>query len=235
MLFPGIAVDRMDTDTVSAMNTHEKILDHFKEENVPVLIGTQMVAKGLNLPNVTTVGVLDADLGLYTDSFRAAETTFNMLTQVVGRAGRGDSEGEAWLQTINPDHKVITLAANQDYDGFYELEIGLRRVQSAPPFGDLATVTFTGLDEARVLHGAVKFKDSLNALLGSHYRQEVCTVLGPAPCPVPKVNYNFRHRLTLRCRMTRQLRQLLAHLLRQFSADRENRGVTAYIDVNGYD
>ena len=234
-LFPGMEVDRMDTDTVSAVNTHEKILDHFKNENIPVLIGTQMVAKGLNLPNVTTVGVLDADLGLYTDSFRAAETTFNMLTQVVGRAGRGDSEGKAWLQTMNPNHKVIELAANQDYDGFYELEVNLRRVQNAPPFGDFATVTFTGMDEARVLHGAVKFKDSLNALLQRGYQTQQCTVLGPAPCPVPKINYNFRHRLTLRCRMTKELRLLLAHLLRQFHADRENRGVTAFIDVNGYD
>jgi len=235
-LFPGMSVDRMDTDTVSAVNTHERILDHFKNENIPVLIGTQMVAKGLNLPNVTTVGVLDADLGLYTDSFRAAETTFNMLTQVVGRAGRGDSEGKAWLQTMNPQHKVITLAANQDYDGFYDLEIGLRRVQSAPPFGDLTMVTFTGMEEAKVLRGAVKFKDSLNMLLKHpDYQNEQCTVLGPAPCPVPKINYNFRHRLTLRCRMTKQLRQLLAHLLRQFSQDRENRGVTAFIDVNGYD
>ena len=235
-LFPGISVDRMDTDTVSAVNTHEHILDHFKNENIPVLIGTQMVAKGLNLPNVTTVGVLDADLGLYTDSFRAAETTFNMLTQVVGRAGRGDSEGKAWLQTMNPAHKVITLAAQQDYDGFYDLEINLRRVQNAPPFGDLATVTFTGMDEARVLHGAAKFKSSLQSLLNAEsYSLEQCAVLGPAPCPVPKINYNFRHRLTLRCRMTKQLRMLLAHLLRQFSTDRENRGVTAFIDVNGYD
>ena len=235
-LFPGISVDRMDTDTVSAVNTHEKILDHFKNENIPVLIGTQMVAKGLNLPNVTMVGVLDADLGLYNDSFRAAETTFNMLTQVVGRAGRGDSEGSAMIQTMNPLHKVITLAANQDYDGFYDLEIGLRRVQNAPPFGDLAMVTFTGMDEARVLHGAAKFKMSLVNLLNSApYQAETCTVLGPAPCPVPKINFNFRHRLTLRCRMTKNLRQLLAHLLRQFSQDKENRGVTAFIDVNGYD
>jgi len=235
-LFPGIHVDRMDTDTVSAVNTHEKILDHFKNENIPVLIGTQMVAKGLNLPNVTTVGVLDADLGLYTDSFRAAETTFNMLTQVVGRAGRGEDPGKAWLQTMNPGHKVILLAANQDYDGFYDLEIGLRRVQNAPPFGDFTMVTFTGMDEARVLHGAAKFKNSLVSLLNSpDYRMETCTVLGPAPCPVPKINYNFRHRLTLRCRMTKQLRLLLAHLLRQFSQDKENRGVTAFIDVNGFD
>ena len=235
-LFPGISVDRMDTDTVSAVNTHEKILDHFKNENIPVLIGTQMVAKGLNLPNVTLVGVLDADLGLYNDSFRSAETTFNMLTQVVGRAGRGDSEGSAMIQTMNPLHKVITLAANQDYDGFYDLEIGLRRVQNAPPFGDLAMVTFTGMDEARVLHGAAKFKMSLMNLLNTaDFQAETCTVLGPAPCPVPKINYNFRHRLTLRCRMTKNLRQLLAHLLRQFSTDRENRGVTVFIDVNGFD
>ena len=235
-LFPGMEVARMDTDTVSAVNTHEKILGQFREENIPVLIGTQMVAKGLNLPNVTTVGVLDADLGLYSDSYRAAENTFNMLTQVVGRAGRGDTAGKAWLQTMNPEHKVITLAASQDYDGFYDLEINLRRVQNVPPFGDLATVTFIGMDEARVLHGAVKFKNSLNALLRlPEYQAELCTALGPAPCPVPKINYNFRHRLTLRCRMSKPLRQLLAHLLRQFSQDRENRGVSAYIDVNGFD
>ena len=97
-------------------------------------------------------------------------------------------------------------------------------------------ITFTGMDEARVLHGAAKFKNSLVTLLASpDYREETCSVLGPAPCPVPKINYNFRHRLTLRCRMSKPLRQLLAHLLRQFSTDRENRGVTAFIDVNGFD
>ena len=233
-LFPQIRVDRMDTDTVSAVNTHEKILNHFQEEKSHVLLGTQMVAKGLNLPDVTLVGVLDADTGLYAGHFRAAETTFNMLTQVVGRAGRGDAEGTAMIQTMNPEHKVITLAAKQDYDGFYDLEIGMRRVQSAPPFGDLAAVVFTGQEEARVLHGATKFKMSLHSLLKDvRYLDEQCNILGPAPCAVPKINYHFRYRLTLRCRMTRQLRQLLAHLLRQFSQDRENRGVTAYIDVNG--
>ena len=235
-LFPGMAVERMDADTVSAANTHEQILDKFKKEKIPVLIGTQMVAKGLDIPNVTLVGVLDADLGLYTDSYRAAETTFNMLTQVVGRAGRGQSEGSAMLQTNLPEHRVITLAARQDYDSFYEMELQLRRVQNCPPFGDIATVTFTGMDEGRVLHGAAKFRDSLRTCLQqSAYLQTECTVLGPAPCPVPKINYNFRHRLTLRCRMDKNLRQLLAHLLRQFSQDRENRGVSAFIDINGYE
>ena len=235
-LFPDMEIARMDADTVSAANTHEKILDRFKEEKIPVLLGTQMVAKGLNLPDVTLVGVLDGDLSLYSDSFRAAETTFNMLTQVVGRAGRGDSPGRAIIQTMNPDHEVIRLAAKQDYDGFYNLEIGLRRLQQVPPFGDLITVTFLGQEETAVLRGAAKFRDSLvECLKQPAYGAEHCTVLGPAPCPVPKINYNFRYRLTLRCGQSKQLRLLLAHLLRQFAKDKLNRGVSAFADVNGFD
>ena len=233
-LFPEMEVDRMDADTVSAVNTHEKILEHFQKENVPVLVGTQMVAKGLNLPDVTLVGVLDADLSLYTGGYRAGETTFNMLTQVVGRAGRGDTPGRAMIQTLVPEHQVIKLAANQDYNGFYALEIRMRQVQNMPPFADLSTVTFTGQEETAVLRGAAKFRDSLIACLKQEaYTEEQCTVLGPAPCPVPKINYNFRYRLTLRGHITKPLRQLLAHLLRQFSQDKENRGVSAFVDVNG--
>ena len=235
-LFPEMEVSRMDADTVSAVNTHEKILNHFQKENIPVLIGTQMVAKGLNLPNVTLVGVLDADLSLYTGGFRAGETTFNMLTQVVGRAGRGDTSGRAMIQTLVPQHRVIQLAAEQDYDGFYDLEIQLRQVQGAPPFGDVATVTVTGQEETAVLRGAAKLRDSLCACLRQGiYQQEHCSVLGPAPCVVPKINYHFRYQLTLRCRMTKHLRLLLAHLLREFSRDRMNKGVSAFVDVNGYD
>ena len=235
-LFPDMPSLRMDADTVSAVNTHEKILETFEAERIPVLIGTQMVAKGLNLPDVTLVGVLDADLSLYTGGFRAGETTFNMLTQVVGRAGRGDCEGRAIVQTLVPNHQVIRLAAEQNYDGFYELEVNLRRVQNAPPFGDVAIVTFTGQEETAVLRGAAKFRDSLNACLKqAPYTEEKCTTLGPAPCVVPKINYNFRYRLTLRCRMTKSMRFLLAHLLREFARDGQNRGVSAYIDVNGFD
>lgn len=235
-IFPDLDVDRMDTDTVSAVNTHEKILEHFSQNKTPVLIGTQMVAKGLNLPNVTLVGVLDADLGLFMDNYRAGETTFNMLTQVVGRAGRGESNGQAIIQTLLPEHRIINLAAKQDYDGFYDLEIAIRKIQQSPPFGDYAMITFTGLDETAVLRGAVKFRDSLrNCMSLAEYAGEFCEVLGPAPCPVPKINYNFRHRLTLRCRMTKPLRNLLASLLRQFSTDKLNRGITAFIDINGFD
>lgn len=228
--FPEMEVLRMDADTISAVNTHEKLLSRFREEKIPVLIGTQMVAKGLDLPDVTLVGVLDADLSLYMDSYRAAETTFDMLTQVVGRAGRGESEGRALIQTMVPEHKIIGLAAKQDYDAFYELEIELRRVTNAPPFVDVATFTFVGENEAAVLRGAAIFRDSLRRCVS-----EEAVLLGPAPCPVMKINYNFRYRLTLRCKLDRQLRQLIGHLLRQFQKDKANRGVSAFVDVNGYE
>lgn len=235
-VFPTLEIDRMDADTVSVANPHEKILDHFKNNHVPVLIGTQMVAKGLNLPDVTLVGVLDADLSLYSGGYRAAETTFNILTQVVGRAGRGETAGRALIQTMVPEHRVLHLAAEQDYDGFYELEIGLRRMQNLPPFGDVGSVTFTGQEEGRVLRGAALFRDSLvSCLRQAPYTSEKCTVLGPAPCPVPKINYYFRYRLTLRCQMTKRLRLLIGHLLRQFAQDKANRGVAVFADINGFD
>ena len=236
MLLPEMETIRMDADTVSAVNTHEKILDRFREEKIPVLIGTQMVAKGLNLPDVTLVGVLDADLSLYTGGYRVGETTFNMLTQVVGRAGRGDAPGRAMIQTLVPEHQIIRLAARQDYDGFYTLELGLRRVQNAPPFGDFTLITFIGEDEGAVMRGAVKMRDSIRTCLRQpEYAGEECTVLGPAPCPVPKINYHFRYRLTLHGKMTKNLRLLLAFLLRQFGRDGGNRGVSAFADINGYE
>ena len=233
MLFPDLEIARMDADTVSAVNTHQKILDRFRQERIPVLLGTQMVAKGLDIPNVTLVGVLDGDMSLYADSYRAAETSFNMITQVVGRAGRGDAPGTAMIQTLVPDHQVLKLAANQDYDGFYELEIALRRLQQLPPFAQLLTVTFSGQEEAAVLRSAVKFRDSLGSCLHQPaYAGQVLALLGPAPCPVPKINYHYRYRLTLRCRPDKALRGLLALLLREFARDKTTRGITAFADVN---
>jgi primosomal protein N' (replication factor Y) len=233
MLLPDLEIARMDADTVTATNTHQQILDKFQENCTPVLLGTQMVAKGLNLPDVTLVGVLDADLSLYGDSYRAGETTFNMLTQVVGRAGRGDTPGSALVQTLVPEHPVIQLAAKQDYDSFYAMEIGMRKLQNCPPFGELACVIFSGENEQQVLRGAMKFRDSLAACLKlPEYAAESCTVLGPAPCPVPKINYHYRYRITLRLKSSKQLRLLLEHILRQFSKDKENRGVSAFVDVN---
>ena len=232
--FPDTEILRMDADAVSAVNTHEKLLDRFKNERIPILIGTQMVAKGLNLPDVTLVGVLDADLSLYADSYRAAETTFNMLTQVVGRAGRGDRPGRAVIQTLVPEHRILNLAARQDYDGFYALESALRRVTQSPPYGDIAHITFTGENEGAVMRGAAVFRDSLDAWLKQNGIREFA-LLGPAPCPILKINYNFRYRLTLRCAVTRPVRLMLAQLLRLFQQDKRHKGVNAWVDVNGFD
>ena len=157
-----------------------------------------------------------------------------MLTQVVGRAGRGDCEGRALIQTLTPNNAIIQLAAKQDYDSFYELEIGLRRVQDLPPFGDQILVAFQGEQEQQVLLGAMKFRDSLLELQRS-WALGPLTVLGPAPSPVPKVNYRYRYRLTVLGKMTKELRSGLSYLLRSFGKDSKMRGVTAFIDVNGFE
>ena len=131
-LLPGVRTERMDADTISATNSHEAILSRFQREKIPILIGTQMVAKGLNFENVTLVGVLDADTSLYLGSFRSSETCFSMLTQVVGRSGRGADAGLAIVQTMTPQSTVIRLAAEQDYEAFYDLEIRLRELRRCP-------------------------------------------------------------------------------------------------------
>ncbi len=230
-LLPDCAVLRMDADTVSAVNTHEKLLDHFRQERVPVLLGTQMVAKGLDFENVTLVGVLDADMSLYTPGYRAVETTFHLITQVIGRAGRGEKQGRALIQTMTPENPVIRLAAQQDYDRFYESELPLRVLRGCPPYRDLITLTIHGREEQGVWNVAQEFRAVLEAQLASpFYAGEEVQLLGPAPAQIPRVNYQFRCRLTLSCRNTRTLRALLAHLMRQFL--REKRGIGIYADLN---
>ncbi len=235
MLFPGVKVARMDADTVSAANTHEMILERFQKEKMHILLGTQMITKGLNLPNVTLVGVLDADLSLYVSSYRAAETTFNMLTQVVGRAGRGEKPGTAMIQTMTPAHQVINLAAQQDYDSFFDLEIGLRQIKGCPPFGDIYTITFFGLEEQQVMSRATVFRDRLGATLAAQPQVGQTILLGPAPAVIGKVNYHYRYCLTLRASGSKLLRQLLAQALKAFPKEKENKGVSLFVDVNGYE
>ena len=230
-LFPDTPILRMDADTVGA--GHEALLREFDEREIPILIGTQMVAKGLDFENVTLVGVLAADLSLYVDHYRASERTFSLLTQVVGRAGRGSFAGRAILQTMVPNHELIRLAAQQDYDRFYDLEIRLRQVQHVPPFADQVLIGFQGLQEPQVLMGAAKFRDSLLQLQRSGDFGPM-ELLGPAPSPVPKINYQFRYRLTLRCRMEKNIRAALRYLLCAFGKDSKMRGVSAFIDVNGF-
>ncbi len=234
-LLPGREILRMDSDTVSATNSHEKLLSRFAKEDIPVLVGTQMVAKGLNFEAVTLVGVMDADMSLYVDHYRAAETTFSLITQVVGRAGRGKTQGRAIVQTMTPKNQVITLAAAQDYEQFYQLEIGLRQAKGCPPFRDLLCIGFSGFPEQQVQRAAAGFRDRLAAALAQPaYGSQQTTLLGPAPASVAKVNNRYRYRLTLCCKNSREIRRLLSAALREFAGQKENKGVAAFIDVNGY-
>ena len=184
-LFPEAGILRMDADT--ATGGHEKILQKFESQRIPILLGTQMVAKGLDFENVTLVGVLSADTSLYIDNYRAAERTFSLLTQVVGRAGRGGKIGRAVIQTYTPGNEVILSAAQQDYDRFYESEIRLRRLRRYPPFADLFTFTVSGTEEGAVLRAAAGVRETLRrlcALPGLAASQP--EVLGPAPLPLPR-------------------------------------------------
>ena len=235
-LFPGTPVLRMDADTVSAVHSHESILEKFRKERVPILLGTQMVAKGLDFENVTLVGAVSADQLLYTGDIHAAERAFSLLTQVVGRAGRGEKTGRAVIQTFTPDNDVVRFAACQDYDSFYEQEIGLREARGLPPFCDLFVVGASGPEETAVLRALLRLREALDGgLRRSPYNKIPYRLLGPAPAPVAKLNDRYRFRLVLSARNCKAVRQLTAHLLRQAQADRQNRGVALFADLNPLD
>ena len=233
-LFPEAGILRMDADTTAG--GHEEILQTFERERVPILLGTQMVAKGLDFENVTLVGVLSADISLYVDNYQAAERTFSLLTQVVGRAGRGGKTGRAVIQTYTPGNDVIRCAARQDYDAFYESEIRMRRLRRYPPFADLFTVTVSGTEEGRVLRAAVSVRETLRQLCR---RPELAAgepeVLGPAPAPVVKVNNRFRYRCTLVGKNDKATREMLAWLQKDFAKDSANRGMNLFVDHNAAD
>lgn len=234
--FPGREILRMDTDTVSATQSHEKLLSRFEKERIPVLVGTQMVAKGLDFENVTLVGVISADLSLYVDDYRAGERTFSLLTQVVGRAGRGAKQGRAVIQTFTPENDVIRCAARQDYDSFYEQEIELRRMRLCPPFRELFVLTASGPLESAVLRTCMRLRRSLEGWLAQPpFRDWELTVLGPAPASVAKINDRYRYRLTLAAQNTKEIRAMVAHLVRCAQTDKENKGVSVSADVNPLD
>ena len=231
-LFPEARIVRMDTDSTAGKNSHEKLLDSFSKGEYDIMIGTQMVAKGLNFPNVTLVGVVSVDQQLYNDDFRSLERTFSLLTQVVGRAGRGEYEGVAVIQTLTPENEVIRLAAKQDYDEFFKTEIRLRKAMVYPPYCDLCVVGFTGGNESVVKAAANNALKLIVDYTKSEFEGEKIITLGPMPARVAKISGKFRYRLIIKCRNSKRFRQMISKLLIEMGTDSRFSSVTTYADIN---
>jgi primosomal protein N' (replication factor Y) len=207
---------RMDTDTTATRHAYEELLGAFRRREADVLLGTQMVTKGHDFPGVTLVGVLMADTSLYLDDYRAAERTFSMLTQVVGRAGRAGKAGRAIIQTCNPDHDVIRLACKQDYEAFYEREIRLRQLLVFPPFCDMALLTLSHKNEQTLFTGAKLLTDQLKEAIAGEYRDVKLIAFGPFEAPIYRAEGRYRMRLVIKCRLQKRTRALFRAILTQF-------------------
>ena len=231
-IFPDARILRMDTDATMTRSSHEKKLSAFANGEYDILVGTQMVAKGLDFPNVTLVGVLNADRMLYLDDYRSFENTFSLLTQVVGRSGRGKEKGRAMIQTFTPENPIIELAARQDYLSFYNTEIEIRRGMLYPPFVTMCLVGFVSDNARKSQDASVEFMKEMTALLKERYADIPLRILGPAPASVFKVAGKYRYKLILKCRNDKYFREMLSTLLARFSSRREFADVTVYADLH---
>ena len=226
---PEMAVMRMDADTTSGKLAYDRMLDDFRRGNADILLGTQMVAKGHDFPRVTLVGVALADTSLHVSDFRAAERTFSLLTQVIGRAGRSSDEGVAVIQTFQPANETIKLACRQDYDSFYEGEIAIRKELSYPPFCDMVQMMLTADDEVELSKAASVLSDSVRAKLDGEYARLPFIVYGPFEAQVYKLNEKYRMRMMVKCKLNADSRRMFSELLCEFA---KNRNVTLTVDLN---
>lgn len=226
-LFPEASTIRMDIDTVTKKNSHEEILNKFKNENIDILIGTQMVVKGHHFPNVTLVGVIAADSSLNIDDYRANERTFQILTQVAGRAGREQLDGKVIIQTYNPDNFSIICAQKQDYKMFYNTEIALREQLKYPPFCDIILIGFNSLNEKEIIEASTRVYNYLKARLG----EQEFYVLKPMPSPIDKIQNRFRWRIIIKGNMTESANSVINTCLKKFY-DSNYKNTRISVDVN---
>ncbi|MCH5300021.1 MAG: primosomal protein N' [Ruminococcus sp.] len=231
-LLPDARVLRLDTDSTMKKFSHQRKLSAFANGDYDILIGTQMVAKGLDFPNVTLVGVLNADQMLYADDYRSYERTFSLLTQVVGRSGRGKDKGLAVIQTYTPENNIISLAANQDYKKFYNGEISIRKAMLYPPFADICMVGFVGNNQVKTLKASKAFLDFLISIAKSNYNDIPLRILGPSPANILMVSNKFRYKLIIKCRNNSTFRSMLNTALVEFEKNRDFKDVTVYADMN---
>ena len=230
-LLPLSRIIRMDTDTTSTKSSYEKMLSQFRSHEADVLVGTQMVTKGHDFPAVTLVGVLSADASLYLDDFRAAERTFAMITQVIGRAGRSDKEGEAIIQTLNPHHECIQLACEQNYEEFYNREIQLRKELCFPPFCDIAVIALSSTLEHELQKVSALLTEKISVLSKKSFPDVPLMVFGPFEAPVYKVENKYRLRTVIKCRLNKRSREFFSALLKEF-AKANSKIVNISIDFN---
>ena len=234
-LVPGAKVLRMDADTTSTKFSHEKLLNQFAQKEYNILIGTQMVAKGLDFEDVSLVGVVNADNSLYDESYSANERAFDLITQVIGRAGRRDTQGKAIIQTVNPYNEIIEFASNQDYNAFYESEIQMRRLMIYPPFCDIFLATFTGDNENDVALCSKEFFETMVKLNNSQYSDVKLVALGPTPAKISKINNSYRYRLALKTKNNKRIRQMITNILKSVQKNKLYSKVSIGISLNPAD
>ena len=230
-LLPGARILRMDADTTMQKYAYDRNLNAFRDGEYDIMVGTQMVAKGLDFENVTLVGVLNADKELYNDDYQSMERTFDLITQVVGRAGRGRYSGKAIIQTMNPGNEVLRFAREQDYDSFYSYEIGVRQVMVYPPFCTLVSVGFRGVKPERVEAAAGQFLEELKERLSAEETPVKLIAMGPMPERVVRVGGTYRYRILLKCRFDAAFRALLSEQLKTFGKSRSANGITTVVDI----
>jgi len=223
---------RMDTDTTGSKSSYDQMLGSFRNHTADVLLGTQMVTKGHDFPDVTLVGVLLADASLYLDDYRASERTFAMLTQVIGRAGRGKRRGLAVIQTNNPDNDVIKLACAQDYETFAERELKLRKLLVFPPFCDIVLISISGKDEHEVILSIRQVAESLRTLTSGEFSDVASITFGPFEAPVYKVENKYRMRIVIKCRLNKRSRELFGKIMNDFSKQSSSSRTHISIDFN---
>jgi len=234
-LFPGIKTVRMDMDTTSGKASHEKLLNKFRDEKIPILLGTQMITKGLDFENVTLVGVLSADQSIFNENYKASENAFSLITQVVGRSGRGEKSGRAVIQTYSPNNALIRFAAAQDYNAFFDNELMMRECRKLPPFSDMFSLTVLAESEIAALNACSRLRDKVKQVLASEYSELEMKVLGPSPASIVKINGKYRYKIVLLTENNKRVRDLISRLLRDFMKDKKNKNMSIIPDINSTD
>ncbi|MBR2590780.1 MAG: primosomal protein N' [Clostridia bacterium] len=232
---PEAKVVRMDADTTLTKLSHEQILQAFSAGEYDILIGTQMVAKGFDFPNVTLAAVVNADQGLYNYDYRCAENTFDLLTQVVGRSGRGDKKGRAIIQTSTPDNPILKLAAKQDYPSFYATENQIRELMIYPPYCDLCLMACISMQEASAAYAAAQCLNKIKELNKSTYKDQKIIVLGPSPATPVKANNKYRYRLIIKCKNSPRFRAMIDEVLLFMNTQKDMKHITLIADINPVD